>query len=124
MLRMQRATSIARELDAEVHAYINHRERQNGTYLFGRKVYETMAVWERPEVIAQMPAATRDLGPSLNTEQMWFNQAAGAPLPDWEKSWFQSQSFRVAVSRALKRADLARIAYAGHATPAYSFISP
>jgi peptide/nickel transport system substrate-binding protein len=77
------------------------------------------------EVLKQkMPGATRDLGPSLNTEQMWFNQAAGAPLPDWEKSWFQNQSFRVAVSRAIKRADLARIAYAGHATPAYSFISP
>ncbi len=40
------------------------------------------------------------------------------------KSWFQSQAFRVAVSRAIHRADLARIAYEGHATPAYSFISP
>jgi len=70
------------------------------------------------------PNAVRDLGPSLNTEQMWFNQAAGAPLPEWEKAWFQSQSFRVAVSRAIRRADLARIAYQGHATPAYSFISP
>lgn len=39
------------ELDEEVHALINDRERQNGTYLFGRKVYETMAVWETPEVI-------------------------------------------------------------------------
>jgi peptide/nickel transport system substrate-binding protein len=70
------------------------------------------------------PNAVRDLGPSLNTEQMWFNQAPGAPLPGWEKSWFQSQVFRVAVSRAIHRADLARIAYEGHATPAYSFISP
>lgn len=70
------------------------------------------------------PNAVRDLGPSLNTEQMWFNQAPGAPLPAWEKSWFQSQVFRVAVSRAIHRADLARIAYEGHATPAYSFISP
>jgi peptide/nickel transport system substrate-binding protein len=68
--------------------------------------------------------AVRDLGPSLNTEQMWFNQAAGATLPAWEKSWFQSQAFRVAISRAIHRADLARIAYEGHATPAYSFISP
>jgi peptide/nickel transport system substrate-binding protein len=68
--------------------------------------------------------AVRDLGPSLNTEQMWFNQAPGAPLPAWEKIWFQSQVFRVAVSRAIRRADLARIAYEGHATPAYSFISP
>jgi peptide/nickel transport system substrate-binding protein len=70
------------------------------------------------------PNAVRDLGPSLNTEQMWFNQAAGSPLPAWEKAWFQSQTFRVAISRAIHRADLARIAYEGHATPAYSFISP
>jgi peptide/nickel transport system substrate-binding protein len=66
----------------------------------------------------------RDLGPSLNTEQMWFNQSAAAPIPQWEKSWFRSQPFRVAVSEAIHRADLARIAYEGHATPAYSFISP
>ena len=34
------------ELDEEVHAYINSREKQIGTYLFGRKMYETMAVGE------------------------------------------------------------------------------
>jgi peptide/nickel transport system substrate-binding protein len=72
----------------------------------------------------KIPNAVRDLGPSLNTEQMWFNQSPGAPLPQWEKAWFQSQAFRVAISRAIHRADLARIAYEGHATPAYSFISP
>ncbi len=70
------------------------------------------------------PASVRDLGPSLNTEQMWFNQAPGSPIPAWEKSWFQSRAFRVAVSLAIHRADLARIAYQGHATPAYSYISP
>src|ERR1017187_3034081 len=70
------------------------------------------------------PLSVRDLGTSLNTEQIWFNQAAGAPIPAWEKSWFQCQAFRVAVSRSINRADLARIAYEGHATPAYTFISP
>jgi peptide/nickel transport system substrate-binding protein len=70
------------------------------------------------------PSSVRDLGASLNTEQMWFNQAPGAPIPAWEKSWFQSQAFRVAVSQAIHRADLARIAYLGHATAAYNFISP
>jgi peptide/nickel transport system substrate-binding protein len=44
-------------------------------------------------------------------------------LPEYEKAWFQNQSFRVAVSEAIHRSDLARIAYDGHATPAYSFIS-
>jgi peptide/nickel transport system substrate-binding protein len=70
------------------------------------------------------PATVRDLGPSLNTEQIWFNQAPAAPLPAWEKGWFASQAFRVAVSQAIHRDDLARVVYLGHATPAYSFISP
>ncbi|HEX4039545.1 MAG TPA: ABC transporter substrate-binding protein [Acidobacteriaceae bacterium] len=70
------------------------------------------------------PAMVRDLGPSLNTEQLWFNQSPGSPLPAWEKAWFQNRAFRVAVSQAIHRSDLARIAYLGHATPAYSFISP
>jgi dihydrofolate reductase len=38
-------------VDAEFFAYINDRERRNGTYLFGRRMYETMAVWDTPEVI-------------------------------------------------------------------------
>ncbi|HVU46465.1 MAG TPA: ABC transporter substrate-binding protein [Terracidiphilus sp.] len=70
------------------------------------------------------PAAARDLGPSLNTEQIWFNQSPAAPLPAWEKAWYANRAFRVAVSQAIHRADLARIAYLGHATPAYSFVSP
>jgi len=70
------------------------------------------------------PGTVRDLGPSLNTEQMWFNQAPASPLPSWEKTWFQSQVFRVAVSQAIHRDDIARVVYLGHATPAYSFVSP
>ena len=46
------------ELDEEVLTHINDRERRNRTYLFGRKVYETMSVWETPEVIPDAtPAA-------------------------------------------------------------------
>jgi peptide/nickel transport system substrate-binding protein len=70
------------------------------------------------------PSTVRDLGPSLNTEQMWFNQSPASPLPAWERSWFQQRAFRVAVSQAIHRDDLARIAYQGHATPAYGFVSP
>jgi len=70
------------------------------------------------------PAMVRDLGPSLNTEQLWFNQAPASPLPAWERAWFENRTFRVAISQAIHRSDLARIAYLGHATPAYSFISP
>lgn len=37
--------------DEEVHAFINDLERPIGTYLYGRKMYETMAGWEMPETI-------------------------------------------------------------------------
>src|SRR5436853_176840 len=32
--------------DAEVHAFINDLERPIGTYLYGRRLYDTMAFWE------------------------------------------------------------------------------
>ncbi|MFL6236442.1 MAG: dihydrofolate reductase family protein [Thermoanaerobaculia bacterium] len=51
------------ELGEEVHAFINNRERRVGTYLFGRKMYETMAVWETPDVIPHLPAAALELAP-------------------------------------------------------------
>jgi peptide/nickel transport system substrate-binding protein len=70
------------------------------------------------------PNTVHDIGPSLNSEQMWFNQAPDSPLPEWEKAWFRDRAFRVAVSEAIHRDDLARIAYLGHATSAYSFVSP
>jgi dihydrofolate reductase len=32
--------------DEEVHAFVNELERSAGTYLYGRRMYETMAAWE------------------------------------------------------------------------------
>lgn len=32
--------------DAEVHAFVNHLERDAGTYLYGRRLYDVMAAWE------------------------------------------------------------------------------
>ena len=73
---------------------------------------------------AKAAGSVRDLGPSLNTEQMWFNEAANAPIPAYEKTWFANRGFRTAVSLALRRSDMVRIAYAGHATAANDFVSP
>ena len=43
--------------DEEVSAFINDRHRPIGTYLYGRKIYETMTIWETPDVIpARTPA--------------------------------------------------------------------
>ena len=72
----------------------------------------------------ESPAAAHDAGPSLDSEQLWFNQVPTAALPDYKKVWFRSTEFRKAVSLAINRADLSRIVYAGHAQPAYGPISP
>ena len=32
--------------DEEVHAFVNDQERPVGTYLYGRRMYETLAVWQ------------------------------------------------------------------------------
>jgi len=104
---------------------LNNREREIS--LFERGEYDLIDSLP-PDYFGLLqkknPRAVLDLGPSLNTEEMWFNQAPGAPLPDYEKAWFRNRAFRVAVSQAIHRADLARIAYDGHATPAYGFVSP
>jgi dihydrofolate reductase len=40
------------EPDEEVHTFVNDLERPIGTHLYGRRMYETMAVWETPEAFA------------------------------------------------------------------------
>ena len=44
----------------EVHAFVNDLTRAIGTHLFGRRMYEVMAVWERPEELPGMTQAIRD----------------------------------------------------------------
>ena len=41
----------------EVHAFFCDLLRPVGTYLYGRKTYETMAVWETPDVIPGLTPA-------------------------------------------------------------------
>ena len=42
--------------DEEVHAFVNDLERPLGTYLYGRRMYETMVFWERlPDPGSQPP---------------------------------------------------------------------
>jgi dihydrofolate reductase len=41
--------------DEEVHAFVNDLARSAGTYLFGRRMYEVMVVWEHPEAFADQP---------------------------------------------------------------------
>ena len=51
--------------DEEVHHFINDLERQAGTYLLGRRMYETMQVWETD------PAFAADSPVTLDYAEIW-----------------------------------------------------
>jgi peptide/nickel transport system substrate-binding protein len=76
------------------------------------------------KLAVETPSAVSDIGPGLESELLWFNQAPGAPLPEFKKAWFRSTAFRRATLQAINRDDLCRVVYHGHASPAIGPISP
>ena len=51
--------------DDEVHAFVNEAERPIGTYLYGRRMYETMTYWETASV------DTDETGPARDYARIW-----------------------------------------------------
>jgi len=45
---------------AEVHAFVNELERAVSTYLYGRRMYETMLFWENPPELAEQPPTVQE----------------------------------------------------------------
>jgi dihydrofolate reductase len=48
------------EPDEEVHAFVNDLTRPLGTFLYGRRMYETMAGWETDPTLAEQSPVMRD----------------------------------------------------------------
>jgi dihydrofolate reductase len=46
--------------DDEVHAFVNELERPVGTYLYGRRMYETMVYWETVHAAPDQPPVVLD----------------------------------------------------------------
>jgi dihydrofolate reductase len=46
--------------DEEVHSFVNDLERPIGTYLYGRRMYETMRYWETAHTVAGQSAVGHD----------------------------------------------------------------
>ena len=46
--------------DEDVHAFWNEHERHIGTSLYGRRMYETMRVWESDDWLANEPPVVRE----------------------------------------------------------------
>jgi dihydrofolate reductase len=46
--------------DEEVHRFVNDLERPIGTYLYGRRIYETMVYWETADTLPDQPPFIQD----------------------------------------------------------------
>ena len=60
--------------DEEVHAFVNDLERGIGTYLYGRRMYETMVFWETMGTGSDQPGGVARLRGdlALSTEDRLF----------------------------------------------------
>ena len=76
------------------------------------------------KLAATSAGVAHDAGASLDSDFMWFNQVATAPIPEYKRAWFRSTNFRLAISEAINRDDLSRIVFNGHAQPAVGPVSP
>ena len=73
---------------------------------------------------AVSPTLVHDAGPSLDAEEMWFNEVARAPIPGYKRIWFRSTNFRRAIAQSINYEDLSRVVFKGHAQPAAGPVSP
>ena len=69
------------------------------------------------QLAAEDGATVKDAGPTLESEMLWFNMNPAAPIEPTARVWFASRNFRLAVSHAIRRDDLCRVVYHGHAQP-------
>jgi dihydrofolate reductase len=75
--------------DEEIHTFVNDLERPVGTYLYGRRMYETMVYWETAHTLAGQPAFVHDFA------RIW--QAADKVV--YSKTLDSSRSARTRIER-------------------------
>jgi dihydrofolate reductase len=90
--------------DEEVHAFVNELERPVGTYLYGRRMYETMRYWETAHTVANQPAVSLDFaGIWQAADKVVYSTTVRAP--DTDKTRIESDFDPVQVRKLKEAAD-------------------
>ena len=67
--------------DEEVYAFVNDLERPVGTYLYGRRMYETMRYWETAHTVAAQPPVALDFARIWQAaDKVVYSGSLGAPV--------------------------------------------
>ena len=107
------------EPDDEVHKYINDLVRPAGTHLYGRRMYETMMVWETDPSLAASSPITRDFAEIwLAAEKLVYSRTLKAASTRRTRI---ERDFVPSVVKDLKLAAKSEILIAGAELAAHAF---
>ncbi len=99
------------EPDPEVHAFINEEERRFGTHLYGRRMYEALAVWETMEPDGDHADVGRDFATIWRSaDKVVYSSTLDAP---WTARTRVERRFEPAAVRALKAATSGDLSIGG-----------
>jgi dihydrofolate reductase len=105
--------------DREVHAFVNDLERTVGTYLYGRRMYEVMRVWEDDELLADGEPVMRDFaGLWREAEKVVYSSSLEAPSTARTRI---ERSFDPDAVRALKVSSGRDLSIGGPGLAAHAF---
>jgi dihydrofolate reductase len=107
------------EPDEEVHTFINDLERPAGTYLYGRRMYETMAYWETVDTAGTQPDFVRDFARIWQgAEKIVYSKTLEAPATPKTRI---ERSFDPEVIREMKTSAGADLSVGGPGLTASAF---
>lgn len=102
--------------DGEVHAFLNERERAIGTYLYGRRMYETMHYWGTLPDGEDEPAVSREYAEIWRrAEKVVYSRSLHTPTTDRTRI---ERDFSPETVRLLKESSSADISVGGAALAA------
>ena len=97
--------------DEEVHAFVNDLERPIGTYLYGRRMYETMVFWESVSTEADESAVFSEYaGIWRAADKIVYSRTLETPS---SRRTLIEREFEPDAVRQLKRSSTADIAVGG-----------
>jgi dihydrofolate reductase len=68
--------------DDEVHSFVNDLERQSGTYLYGRRMYEVMQFWESIDPLDDSPVSRDYAALWQAADKIVFSRTLAAPATE------------------------------------------
>lgn len=104
--------------DEEVHAAVNGYERSVGTYLLGRRLYETMTPWETDPAFAEHDPVLAEFAAQWQAaDKIVFSSTLGAPVTARTRI---ERRFDPAAVRDLKDASAADVSVGGPTLAAHA----